>query len=35
VTRAVIGSVASWAWLDQTGFGPVAFLLLARPEGEP
>jgi hypothetical protein len=35
VTREVIDSVASWAWLDQTGFGPVAFLLLARPEGEP
>jgi hypothetical protein len=24
---------ATWAWLDDTAFGPVAFLLLAHPEG--
>lgn len=24
---------ASWTWLDDTAFGPVAFLLLAHPHG--
>lgn len=24
---------ASWTWLDDTAFGPVAFLLLAHPQG--
>lgn len=27
-----IGSLASWAWLEETAVGPVAFVLLAHPE---
>ncbi len=29
-----INSLASWAWLEETAAGPVAFLLLAHPEAD-
>lgn len=29
---AVIDATAAWSWLDRTGFGPVAFLLLVHPD---
>ncbi len=29
-----INSLASWAWLEDTAGGPVAFLLLAHPEAD-
>jgi hypothetical protein len=28
----VIDATAAWSWLDRTGFGPVAFLLLVHPD---
>jgi hypothetical protein len=33
VSRLIVGT-AAWSWLDETGFGPVAFLLLVPPDGE-
>ena len=30
----VINGTAAWSWLDDTGFGPVAFLLLVPADGE-
>lgn len=30
--KEFINSLASWAWLDATAAGPVAFLLLAHPQ---
>ncbi|MDJ0346984.1 hypothetical protein QMK19_37460 [Streptomyces sp. H10-C2] len=30
-TPALINGTASWSWLDHTGFGRVAFLLLVHP----
>jgi hypothetical protein len=30
----VIDATAAWSWLDRTGFGPVAFLLLVHPDPE-
>ncbi|MBB5934208.1 hypothetical protein [Streptomyces zagrosensis] len=32
VTAALIESVGAWSWVEETGAGPLAFLLLARPE---
>lgn len=32
LTPGLISGIASWSWLDDTGFGPVAFLLLVHPE---
>ncbi|MDF3291384.1 hypothetical protein [Streptomyces silvisoli] len=31
-TPAFVNSLASWAWLERTSAGPVAFLLLAHPD---
>ncbi len=33
-TTEFINSLASWAWLEHTAAGPVAFLLLAHPEAD-
>ena len=33
-TAEFINSLASWAWLEDTAAGPVAFLLLAHPEAD-
>ncbi len=33
-TAGFINSLASWAWLEETAAGPVAFLLLAHPEAD-
>jgi hypothetical protein len=32
-TVAFVNSLASWVWLERTAAGPVAFLLLAHPDG--
>lgn len=32
VDSALINGTAAWSWLDGTGFGPVAFLLLVHPD---
>lgn len=32
-TVAFVNSLASWVWLELTAGGPVAFLLLAHPDG--
>ncbi|SEN06166.1 hypothetical protein [Actinacidiphila rubida] len=31
-TVPVINETAAWSWLDRTGWGPVAFLLLVHPD---
>ncbi len=31
-TPGFVNSLASWAWLERTSAGPVAFLLLAHPD---
>ena len=33
-TAEFINSLASWAWLEDTAAGPVAFLLLAHPDAD-
>lgn len=32
VDSELINGTAAWSWLDGTGFGPVAFLLLVHPD---
>jgi hypothetical protein len=31
-TAPVINGTAAWSWLDRTGWGPMAFLLLVHPD---